>query len=114
MTRRKRAPRTRRLSTGGLGHDPGAQPQRTVLAWQRTVLACGAGALVLAFTAQRHGYFLLAALAGLTGAGVVLTLLLRLGSWRPGHAGDVLHLVACCVTVVAVLAVVVAVRGLVG
>src|SRR5699024_12505627 len=42
--------------THGLEGDPGAQPQRTILSWHRTVLAVTVGALVASMTAQRLGH----------------------------------------------------------
>lgn len=51
--------------------DPGLQPERTLLAWQRTLLATGvACALALRFTALHFGA--LAIVAGVTGLGLVL------------------------------------------
>lgn len=64
---------------GPLHEDPGLQPERTTLAWGRTVLAfITAAAVCLRWTSQ-HGVFVLVlfAVAVLTGGGMYLTQRLR-------------------------------------
>src|SRR5699024_2758127 len=72
--------------THGLQGDPGAQPQRTILSWHRTVLAVTVGALVASMTAQRLGHPLLAAIAALAGFVLLAGALYRLRYWHPRAA----------------------------
>lgn len=47
--------------------DPGLQPERTQLAWQRTAIGVVLGCAVLSMTVARHGHAAIAALAALLG-----------------------------------------------
>ncbi|PJI94588.1 DUF202 domain-containing protein [Luteimicrobium subarcticum] len=47
--------------------DPGLQPERTQLAWQRTAIGVVIGCAVLALTVVREGHPYLGALAGVLG-----------------------------------------------
>ena len=69
--------------TVGLDGDPGAQPQRTILSWHRTVLSVTVGALVASITAQRLGHPVLAAVAALAAIILLAGSLRRLRYWHP-------------------------------
>lgn len=71
--------------THGLQGDPGAQPQRTILSWHRTVLSVTVGGLVASITAQRLGHPVLAAVAALAALALLGGALRRLRYWHP-HA----------------------------
>src|SRR5690606_41332542 len=71
-------------AVAGLDADGGAQPQRTMLAWSRTLLATVLGCATVAFAAQRQGMPLVAALAGLASLGVLVLVLRDLLGWQPG------------------------------
>lgn len=102
----------RRTGVEGFGEDPGAQPQRTALAWQRSALSVGLGGVVLAFTAERQGHPVLAAIAGIVAAAAVVLLATTTHTWRPGAAGPALTRYAVAVGAVAVTGAVVALAGL--
>lgn len=72
--------------TTGLHGDPGAQPQRTVLSWHRTVLGVTMGALVASLTAQRLGHPVLSGLAALAAVAGLGGALRRLRYWQPTSA----------------------------
>lgn len=69
--------------TVGLNGDPGAQPQRTILSWHRTVLSVTVGALVASMTAQRLGHPILAGVAALAAVAMLVGSLRRLRYWHP-------------------------------
>lgn len=96
--------------------DDGAQPQRTMLAWSRTLLATVLGCSTVAFAAERQQMPVVAAIAGLAALVVLLLLLRDLRAWRPGgdaHYPLMRHVVVA-VLVLAVLGIVIALRGLLG
>lgn len=70
--------------TVGLDGDPGAQPQRTILSWHRTVLSVTMGAVVASMTAQRLGHPVVAAVAALAAIILLGGSLRRLRYWHPG------------------------------
>lgn len=57
--------------------DPGLQPERTALAWQRTVLGVVLGAVVLAAVNLRTDQPVLAVLAGLLAVATIVPAVLR-------------------------------------
>lgn len=96
----------------GLPDDDGAQPQRTMLAWQRTMSAVVLGCVLVSFAALRQGMpevTVLGAVAALAAIG--LTLDLR--RYRPG-AGPYIVMVRVLTAVVALagLGLVVAIAGI--
>ncbi|SED68121.1 DUF202 domain-containing protein [Ruania alba] len=90
--------------TVGLEGDRGAQPQRTILSWHRTVLAVTLGALVVSLTAQRQEHALIAAIAAIT-AFVLLVLVLRsLRRWGPFEQARWTVLQMTCTSVIVLAA----------
>lgn len=90
--------------TAGLEDDPGAQPQRTILSWHRTILSVTVGALVASMTAQRLGHPLVAALAALAAIVLLGGSLRRLRHWHPGATRwPLLRQAAIAVVVLALL-----------
>lgn len=71
--------------TTGLEGDPGAQPQRTILSWHRTVLSITMGALVASLTAQRLGHSVLSGVAALAAILAMGGSLRRLRYWHPAQ-----------------------------
>lgn len=95
--------------------DGGAQPQRTMLAWNRTLLATVLGCATVAFAAQRQELAALAAVAAVA-AIVVLGVVLRdLRAWQPGSGAQypLMRHVAAAVVLLAALGLIIAVYGVV-
>lgn len=72
LPRRRRDPRF-----PGEPWDPGLQPERTALSWQRTVLALAVGAMILSATAVRLEQPVLTVLAALVGVGALIPAVFR-------------------------------------
>ncbi|SDS72950.1 protein of unknown function [Paraoerskovia marina] len=72
LPRRRRDPRF-----PGEPWDPGLQPERTALSWQRTILALAVGAMVLSATAVRLDQPVLTVLAALVGVMVLVPAIFR-------------------------------------
>ncbi|HIZ34545.1 MAG TPA: hypothetical protein H9815_02115 [Candidatus Ruania gallistercoris] len=100
--------------TTGIEGDAGAQPQRTMLSWHRTVLAVTMGALVASMTAQRLGHPVLSGLAALAAIAGLGGALRRLRYWQPTAASrwSVLLQVTVAVVVLGALGVALAVANI--
>ena len=100
--------------TTGIDGDPGAQPQRTMLSWHRTVLAVTMGALVASMTAQRLGHPVLSGLAALAAIAGLGGALRRLRYWQPTSASrwSVLVQVSVAVVVLSVIGAALAVANI--
>ena len=99
-----------------LDADSGAQPQRTMLAWSRTMLATVLGCATLAFAAERHGFAVTAAIAACAALVVLLLVLRDMPRWRVGgstHYRLMQHVVAT-VVLLAALGAFIAIRGMLG
>ncbi|MFV0427028.1 MAG: DUF202 domain-containing protein [Beutenbergiaceae bacterium] len=97
-----------------LNADGGAQPQRTMLAWNRTVLAAVVGSSVVAVTAQRQQLPVLAAVAVLTALGMLIVVVRDMREWGNGgsHYALMRHVVVT-VVVLAGLGTAIAVQGII-
>lgn len=95
--------------------DGGAQPQRTMLAWNRTMLATVLGCATLAFAAQRQQMAVIAAVAACAALAVLVLVLRDMPSWGDGriHYRLMRHVVGA-VVLLAVLGAVIAIRGILG
>lgn len=96
-----------------LSADGGAQPQRTMLAWNRTILACVVGSSVVAFTSERLQMPVISALAALAALGMLLIVLRDMRRWGEGsyHYRLMRHVVGT-VVMLALFGVTIAVRGM--
>ncbi|QOR71740.1 hypothetical protein IM660_05555 [Ruania alkalisoli] len=104
------------VTTAGLEGDSGAQPQRTMLSWHRTVLSVTLGTLVVSLTAQRQEHSIIAAIAALTAFALLATVLRSLRRWGPYAPArwDVLRLTCGAVVVLAGMGLMLAMANLVG
>jgi len=100
----------------GFAEDGGAQPQRTMLAWHRTVMASVLGCATVAFAASRQQMPVVAAVAACTALGLFVMMLRDLPSWRVGGGAHYLLMrhVLVAVLLLAALGVTISVSGLVG
>ncbi|UFU05606.1 DUF202 domain-containing protein [Ruania halotolerans] len=88
------------MTTAGLDGDTGAQPQRTMLSWHRTVLSVTLGTLVVSITAQRLEHPLIAAIAALTAFALLVLVLRSLRQWGPHARARWTVLQMTCISVV--------------
>lgn len=97
-----------------LDADGGAQPQRTMLAWNRTMLATVLGCATVAFAAQRQQLPALAAIGAAAAVGVLVLVLRDLPAWRVGGSAHyrLMRHVLGAVLVLAALGLAIAVRGI--
>ncbi|WP_156252322.1 DUF202 domain-containing protein [Pseudactinotalea terrae] len=99
-----------------LDADGGAQPQRTMLAWNRTMLATVLGCATLAVAAQRQEMAVIAAVAALAALAVLVLVLRDMPAWREGGSTHytLMRHVAGAVVLLAALGAVISIRGLLG
>ncbi|WP_156224236.1 DUF202 domain-containing protein [Pseudactinotalea suaedae] len=99
-----------------LDADGGAQPQRTMLAWNRTLLAAVLGCATVAFAAQRQQMVVTAAVAACAAIAVLVLVLRDMPAWHEGGSAHyrLMRHVAGAVVLLAGLGVVIAVRGILG
>lgn len=96
-----------------LAADGGAQPQRTMLAWNRTVLAAVVASSVVAFTAERQHQPVTAAVAALVAVAMVGLVLRGMRRWGTGSAHyRLMRQVVATAVLLAALGVSLAVRGM--
>jgi hypothetical protein len=96
--------------------DGGAQPQRTMLAWHRTIMASVLGCATVAFAASRQQMPVVAAVAACAALGLLVMMLRDMPSWRVGGSAHyvLMRHVLVAVLLLAALGLSISVRGIVG